>query len=305
MMQADNEIAKRPAPKIELGAEDRTPVLLPPRVGQVEVRDRVTVWGLVSRSWLIFLRHLDIFLMLMWRPFAVSVAAAYAAVEATPFIGAEIAATLFTLISMVVIIPVVTAWHRMILMGADNPRARIAYQVTRTEWSYLKAAAVLYGLGYIIGLAVNAIYGPLLGGPIIWLVREGFDPAGLLSNYGPAAVSWGSVAIILGFLVARFFLVLPSAAVGLPMGFSDSAVATRGNGVRLVLAYLLASIPAAALAAWFDTPVTVLTSARSADEMFLDLVLAIVPRILLYTIAVGILSLAFERLVGVPKRMLD
>ena len=37
--------------------------------------------------------------------------------------------------------------------------------------------------------------------------------------------------------------------------------------------------------------------------MFLDLILAIVPRILLYTIAVGILSLAYERLVGVPKRL--
>ena len=243
-MSSDKDIAKRPPPKLELGAEDRSPVLLPPRVEEVEVRDHVTVYGLVSRSWLIFVRHLDVFLMLMWRPFAVSAAAAWGSVEAAPYVGIELTAFLFTLISMVAIIPVVTAWHRMILMGADNPRANVTYQLGKAEWSYLKAAAVLYGLGYAIGLFVNALYGPLLGGPILWLVREGFDPGGLLSAYGPAAVSWGSVAIILGFLVARFFLVLPSAAVGLPMSFPDSAVATRGNGFRLVLAYMIASIPA-------------------------------------------------------------
>ena len=302
-MSSDKEIAKRPPPRIELGAEDRTPVLLPPRVEEVEVRDHVTVYGLVSRSWLIFMRHLDVFLMLMWRPFALTAAAAWGAVELTPYSGPQVAAFLFTLIGMVAIIPVVTAWHRMILMGADNPRARVIYSLGSAEWSYLKAAAVLYGLGYAIGLFASALYGPLLGGPILWLVREGFDPGGLLSVYGPAVVSWGSVAIILGFLVARFFLVLPSAAVGLPMSFPDSAVATRGNGLKLVLSYLIASIPAGALAAFFDTPETVLASQRTSDAMFLDLILAIVPRILLYTIAVGILSLAYERLVGVPKRL--
>lgn len=302
-MQSDNEIAKRPPPKIELGAEDRAPFLLPPRVESVEVRNYVTVFGLVSRSWLIFVRHLDIFMMLMWRPFAITAAAAWGAIEVTPYLGAEPASMLFTVISMISIIPVVTAWHRMILMGADNPRARIAYHAGSAEWSYLKAAAVLYGLGYAIGLFVSALYGPLLGGPVLWLVREGFDPGGLLSAYGPSVVSWGSVAIILGFLVARFFLVLPSAAVGLPMSFPDSAVATRGNGLKLVLAYLIASIPAGALATIFDTPSTVLTSDSDTWAMFLDMILAIIPRILLYTIAVGILSLAFERLVGVPKRL--
>lgn len=302
-MQTDNEIAKRPPPKLELGAEDRAPVLLPPRVGSVEVREYVTVLGLVARSWFIFLRHLDIFLMLMWRPFAISAAAAWGAVEVAPTVGVELTSMLFTVIGMISIIPVVTAWHRMILMGADNPRARISYKLGAAEWGYLKAAAVLYGLGYAIGLFVNALYGPLLGGPILWLVREGIDPGGLLSSYGPAFVSWGSVSIILGFLVARFFLVLPSTAVGLPMSFPDSAVATRGNGLKLVLAYLIASVPAGALAAIFDTPSTVLSSDRDSALMFLDLILAILPRILLYTIAVGILSLAFERLVGVPQRL--
>lgn len=302
-MQSDNEIAKRPPPKIELGAEDRAPVLLPPRVESVEVREYVTVFGLVSRSWIIFIRHLDIFLMLMWRPFAITAAAAWGAVEVAPHTGVELASMLFTVISMISIIPVVTAWHRMILMGADNPKARIAYKLGPAEWAYLKAAAVLYGLGYAIGLFVSALYGPLLGGPVLWLVREGIDPGGMLSAYGPAVISWGSVALILGFLVARFFLVLPSAAVGLPMSFPDSAVATRGNGLKLVLAYLIASIPAGALAAIFDTPTTVLSSGAENGVMFLDMILAILPRILLYTIAVGILSLAFERLVGVPKRL--
>lgn len=303
-MKADRDIASRPVPKMELGAEDRAPVLLPPRIDQVDVHDRVSVFGLVVRSWQIFLRHMDIFLMLMWRPFGVSVAMAYGMVEAAPVIGIELAAVLFAVVSMMAIIPVVTAWHRMILLGADNPAARIGYHIGSAEWAYLKAAVVLYGMGYVIGLAVNAIYGPLLGGPVLWLVREGFDPGGILSAYGPAMIYWGSVALILGFLVARFFLVLPSVAVGVPMSFPDSAVATKGNGAKLVGAYLIASIPAAALAATFDTPVTVLSSFDEPDIKFLNMILAVLPRILLYTIAVGILSLAFERLVGVPKRML-
>jgi len=302
-MKPDTDITKRPPPRIELGAENRMPTLLPPRVDAVAVREYVTVYGLVTRSWIIFIRHLDIFLMLMWRPFAVSIGAAWAAVEIVPWSGAALASFLFTVVSMIAIIPVVTAWHRMILMGADNPRARIFYRLGRAEWAYLKAAILLYGVGYAIGLFVSAMYGPLLGGPILWLVREGFDPGGLLSAYGPTIVTWGSVAIVLGFLVARFFLVLPSAAVGLRMSFPESAVATQGNGFRLVLAYLIASIPAAALTLLFNTPETVLRSDTISDAKFLDLVLAIVPRILLYTIAVGILSLAFERLVGVPKRL--
>ena len=155
-MQSDNEIAKRPPPKIELGAEDRAPVLLPPRVESVEVREYVTIFGLVYRSWLIFVRHLDIFLMLMWRPFGITAAAAWGSVEAAPHIGIELTSLLFTVVSMISIIPVVTAWHRMILMGADNPRARISYHLGSAEWAYLKAAAILYGLGYAIGLFVSA-----------------------------------------------------------------------------------------------------------------------------------------------------
>ena len=71
------------------------------------------------------------------------------------------------------------------------------------------------------------------------LVQAGYDPWGFLSAWGAQAVNWLCVAIILGFLVARFFLVLPARAVGRPMTFGESAVATRGNGVRLVAAYIL------------------------------------------------------------------
>ncbi|MDF1736132.1 MAG: hypothetical protein P1U37_12655 [Minwuia sp.] len=269
---------------------------------KVEV-DLISPWILILKSWRLFLINLDVFLALMWRPFAATALAAFAAVELVPFVGVGLATLGYTLVALIVVVPVITAWHRMILLGSDNPEARATYRIGSAEWSYFKGAAALYGLGYVIGLLVEQIYGPLIGGPLLWAAREGLDVGGIIASYGQAAVHWTAVALIVGILVARFFLVLPAAAIGMPFGFSQSATATRGQGARLVLAYLLASLPAFVLAFLFDSPQTVLSGNSNSDVQFLDLVLAILPRILLYTIAVGILSLAFEQLVGVPKRV--
>lgn len=263
----------------------------------------ISPWDLILKSWRLFLINLDVFLALMWRPFAATALAAFCAVELVPIVGVDIATLGYTLVALVVVVPVITAWHRMILLGSDNPEARVTYRIGSAEWAYFKGAALLYGLGYVIGLLVEQIYGPLVGGPLLWAAREGLDVGDVIARYGQAGVHWVAVALIVGFLVARFFLVLPAAAIGMPFGFSQSAAATRGQGVRLVLAYLLASLPAFVLAFLFDSPQTVLSGASNTDVQFLDLVLAILPRILLYTIAVGILSLAFEQLVGVPKRV--
>lgn len=268
-----------------------------------QVSGRISPWELIFHSWRLFLANLDVFLALMWRPFAVTALAAFGAVELVRYLGVSLTTLLYTLVAMIVVIPVITAWHRMILLGSDNPEARVTYRIGTAEWTYFRGAALLYGLGYVIGLLVEQLYGPLIGGPLLWAAREGFDSTGLIAAYGPAIVHWTAVAIIVGFLVARFFLVLPAAAVGLPFSFSQSASVTRGQGVRLILAYLLASVPAFGLAFLFDPPEMVLSRGGSTDAQFLDMVLAILPRILLYTIAVGILSLAFERLVGVPGRL--
>lgn len=268
-----------------------------------QVSGMISPWELIFHSWRLFLANLDVFLALMWRPFAVTALAAFGAVELVQYLGVSLVTLLYTLVAMVVVIPVITAWHRMILLGSDNPEARVTYQVGAAEWAYFRGAALLYGLGYVVGLLVEELYGPLIGGPLLWAAREGFDSTGLIAAHGPAIVHWTAVAIIVGFLVARFFLVLPAAAVGLPFSFSQSASVTRGLGLRLILAYLLASVPAFGLAFMFDPPEMVLSRGGNTDAQFLDMVLAILPRILLYTIAVGILSLAFERLVGVPGRL--
>jgi len=267
------------------------------------VAGRISPWDLVFHSWRLFLVNLDVFLALMWRPFAVTALAAFGAVELVQYLGVGLTTLLFTLIAMIAVIPVITAWHRMILLGSNNPEARVTYRVGQAEWAYLRGAALLYGLGYVIGLLVEQLYGPLIGGPLLWAAREGLEVGGVISNHGPAIVHWTAVAVIVGFLVARFFLVLPAAAVGMPFSFSQSASVTRGQGVNLIIAYLLASLPAFGLAFIFDPPEVVLSGTGSTDAQFLDMVLAILPRILLYTIAVGILSLAFERLVGIPGRL--
>lgn len=290
-------------PPTGLSTRGVEPVLVDPVPDIAPTNRKVTVAGLVIRSWALFAGHVDVFLMLMWRPFALSAGAAWGAVQLAPEIGVELAAQGYLFVTMVAVIPVVTAWHRMVLLGDDNPSAGITYRIGGAEWTYLKAAVTLYGLGYVVALGVAQLYGPLLGGPLLWLVQEGFDPSGWISRFANAAVHVVAISVILGVLVARFFLVLPAAALGVTLSYVDSAVATRGNGVRLVVAYVVSSLPPAALAFIFDDPQTVLREQADSDTAFLALVLAIVPRILLYTIAVGILSLAFEALVGVPRHL--
>ncbi|MEC9346125.1 MAG: hypothetical protein VYB54_07855 [Pseudomonadota bacterium] len=302
-MTAKDDRGRTPAAPPVLSTDGVERVLIEPRPDDAPVARRVTVAGLVVRSWTLFALHVDVFLMLMWRPFAVSAAAAWGAVELVPEIGVTLAAQGYMLVTMIAVIPVVTAWHRMILLGDDNPRASITYRIGAAEWTYLKAAITLYGLGYAVALGVEELYGPLLGGPLLWLVQEGFDPGGWVTRLAPTFVHIIAVAVILGVLVARFFLVLPAAALGVPMSYVDSAVATRGNGLKLVLAYVISSIPPAILTFVFVNAETVLVEQADEDTAFLALVLAIIPRILLYTIAVGILSLAFETLVGVPRRL--
>lgn len=290
-------------PVLRLSTAHLEPTLVEPAADGAEAARAASAFGLVGRSWSVFLFNLDVFVMLMWRPFALSAATAYGVVLVADDVGPRAAAALYTVLTMIAVVPVITAWHRMILLGADNPKARVAYRVGAAEWTYLKAAALLYGLGYVVGLLVNAIYGPFLGGFVLWLVGEGYDPGGLLSVHGEALVRWLSIAAIVGFLVARLFLVLPAAAIGVRHGFAESALATRGNGLRLLLAYVLASSPPFALSLLFETPFDVLASGAGTDVRTLLLVLGILPRILLYTIAVGILSFAFEQLVGVPRRL--
>lgn len=300
MAQRESEHGR---PARGLSTENLGPMLPEPAADDADAVRVVPALRLVARSWAVFLANLDVFVMLMWRPFALSAAAACGAVLVADDIGVAFAAALYTLVTMVAVVPVITAWHRMILLGADNPDAHIVYRAGAAEWTYLKAAALLYGLGYVVGLVVNAIYGPLLGGGVLWLVREGYDPFGLLAAHGAALVRGLSVACIVGFLVARFFLVLPAAAIGVRCSFAESALATRRNGVRLLFAYVLASVPPLALSLLFESPFDVLTSDAGTDVRILLLVLGILPRILLYTIAVGILSFAFEQLVGVPRRL--
>lgn len=286
------------------GNEDDRILRLTTKVKRVESGLRVNPFWLAIRSHWYLITFLDVFIMLLWRPFALSGLVAVASVHLTPVIGVKYAAMLFTVATMLFVLPVITAWHRMIMVGADNPRAKVFYRLGRAEWSYFRAAILLYGLGYVLSLVVRELYGPLFGGPIWWLVDNGLDPFDILLVHGKRLVTVLAITSVLGVIIARFFMVLPAAAVGKKLSVSDSADATRGNGFRLVLAYVLATLPSAMLLLLFWSPMEILGADLDSEVKYLALLLAIVPHILLYTVSVGVLSLAYGKLIGVPRRLL-
>lgn len=286
------------------GNQDDRILRLTARTKRVSTGLKVNPVWLAIRSHWYLVTFLDVFIMLLWRPFALSGVVAVAAVHLTPLIGVQYAGMMFTIATILFVLPVITAWHRMIMVGADNPRAKVFYRLGAAEWSYFRAALLLYGLGFVISMVVRNLYGPLLGGPIWWLVDNGYDPFDLLLLHGQRLVTVLAITSVLGVIIARFFMVLPAAAVGKKLSISDSADATRGNGIRLVLAYVLASLPSALLLLLFWSPMEILGSGQDNAVKYLALLLAIVPHVLLYTVSVGVLSLAYGKLIGVPRRIL-
>jgi hypothetical protein len=139
-----------------------------------------------------------------------------------------VAEILITLL-FVIMVPAITAWHRLVLLGHNDRNARISYSVRSSEWQYLGNAALLILLP------------PLVMVPAAFLV---------------ISISYSSyisiiIPIVLFILVCtcllRLSLVLPAAAVGAPMSFRNSWDLTRGNTWHLIVISLLTFFPFAIL----------------------------------------------------------
>jgi hypothetical protein len=130
-------------------------------------------------------------------------------------------------------IPSITAWHRLVILGADNPTGRIRYAIGVTERAYLWKAVLLY-------IAMNAAYViaamgiAMTVGAVLW-------KGGILVAFDQVLPT---VAWLVGLLATTaFLLVLPGAAIGQNLSLRSSVSAVRGNVLRLFAIYLIAAAP--------------------------------------------------------------
>lgn len=129
-----------------------------------------------------------------------------------------------TVVLILILIPFLTKWHRITLIGLDTEVARIALKVGRREGKFL-----LYGI-IIIVLAMLLLVVPLL---VFWQI--GASAAG--------AIAFLPFIAALFYLTSRFSLVFPGSALGRDTGLGLSWSQTTGNGWRLLGVFFVAEIP--------------------------------------------------------------
>ncbi|MDD9876458.1 MAG: hypothetical protein OXR84_03340, partial [Magnetovibrio sp.] len=65
----------------------------------------------------------------------------------------------YSLLVSALTIPMITAWHRLVLYGHGHPEARLTYSIYSTEWSYLWKIVlysfVIFGLAIVVAIGLT------------------------------------------------------------------------------------------------------------------------------------------------------
>jgi hypothetical protein len=146
---------------------------------------------------------------------------------------AGLAATALAAASLV---PAATAWHRRVLLGSVDGRAR--YTVGRRELRYGAYALIYCAVILVVGMVLWAVAFAFSA----WLAARG------QSLSAAEAAVLGTGFALIGMAVAllattRIFLIFPGAALGDAVGFRGSAAALRGNRLRLFAASFAPMLP--------------------------------------------------------------
>ncbi len=132
-------------------------------------------------------------------------------------------------------IPMITAWHRMVILGRADPESRVRYSIKTPEWLYLRKA-ILFGLWYLLAYLLGALIVGVVGAFFTSLVPPANERFAIIVM----KVLTGSVLFA---VILRISLVFPAAAVGKTIGFGDSWLESEGNTWRLFAAVCLGFIP--------------------------------------------------------------
>lgn len=151
--------------------------------------------------------------------------------------GGLLADFLRNLLALTIYVPFLTAWIRMTLLGRDRARGVTGYAFRAAESRFLGLfllAFLFFFVGSIVGSALTL---PLLAGA-----------ANQQEVLMRAAVINLALMIGLAFVVLRWSLSFPAAAIGERLGFKASWKLTRKSGWRIFLALAIVFLPLLAVA---------------------------------------------------------
>ena len=191
---------------------------------------RINVIAVVRESCAVILRHWRACFALVWLPLVVLLAAGtILLVTGMQFTGRLWAAMGFQGAMYLLLVPAVTSWHRLILLG---PGSRISYSFGHEEIAYIE---VLIGVGvavYMFMLLSGLMFAaPLISGAA-WAIGNSDG------EWFYRLLAW----MVSFFVVARFLLVVPAAALGGEMKTAVSSAILRRNVLRFTAAYFLALV---------------------------------------------------------------
>lgn len=146
--------------------------------------------------------------------------------------------TVLPLVSYLSTIPMLTAWHRLVIHGHDHSAPRIRYTVTQTETSYLGLAAILY-ISYVVISAVLLSVSFFGLESSIDAVSTEISALCITKLYATIIMICTPIYAIL----LRFGLVLPATAIGQSIGFGESWNRTKNNTWQMLLSSALVIIP--------------------------------------------------------------
>jgi|GEM_PF-2413792 len=218
-------------------------------MGDDQPPQKLPVWRTVKAAYLVIFFNPKLALKLAVVPLVLMLASG--AITASLFAGQSVTELTETgrfhviglgssLIIYLSMIPTITAWHRLVLLGHGNPDARISYSIQSTEWAYLWKMVLFVLL--IIVLSIPMILGTSVVGGIVAVASRGSGQS-LDAQVIIIIVAAVAANVFVYGLALRFNLVFPSAAIGAPMGFRDSWRRTRGNTWRLIFIALITVIP--------------------------------------------------------------
>lgn len=188
---------------------------------------RIGIGALVRQSYAVLLHSWSTYLKLVWLPTAILLVAGTVLLFMKMQVDTRLwTAMVFQGVMYLLLVPAVTSWHRLIVLG---PRARIAYRFRHEEILYVE---VLMGLGVAVYMFM-LLSGLMFAAPLI---------SGAAWAIGRSAEEWFYrllAWLVSFFVVSRFLLVVPAAAVDREMRIAASRNALRHSLLPFTAAYFL------------------------------------------------------------------
>lgn len=205
---------------------------------------KVHVWATAKEAWTIFLGNTGTVVRLLTIPgivFVLTFGALYALggpVTAGPARQVDLVVFAGLILFWMSMVPAITAWHRFVVCGPDDPENPVVYRLGRREWTYIWVAFLIGVISALVTIPINLATGLLA---VAVATSIGGGTIGILAV--TTIIILAPTILVFGYLFARFSLALPAAAVLYPMTIFRSWTATAGNGFRIFFAYSITVLP--------------------------------------------------------------